>query len=102
MGSKEECEVKIKLIGHPTFMLSCTTRDKMLANTVLDEAMQKIEAVITKKGGEFSIRSRPELIGDNDDDLKEGEGSGSETGSDTDSNQDETMGDLDEEQMKEL
>jgi len=101
-ASKEECEVKIKLIGHPTFMLSCTTRDKMLANTILDDAMTRIEQVIVEKGGEFAIKSRPELIGQDEDELKDGEESDSNSSDSGSSNQDETMGDLDEEQMKEL
>merc|ERR1712139_32116 len=99
-----ECEVKIKLIAHPTFMLSCVSREKNLSISVLDRAMELIEASIKSKGGEFEVKSRPEIAGEDGDDDKEESSSDSDSdgGSSGDAeNQDETMGDLDEAQMKE-
>lgn len=101
--STEECEVKVQLIAHPTFMLTCTSLEKALAFSTLEKAMDAIKACIESKGGEFAIRVQPELVGDDKADKDE-EGSGDEDSAsgDEDEEQDETMGGLDEEAMKEL
>jgi len=105
-ASKEECEVSIKLIAHPVFALSCMCRDKEAGVKVLDEAMAYIQKAIEAAGGSYKEKSRPTFVqkdaeGDGD---KKDDGSGSSSGSDSsgEENQDETMGNLDEEQLKAL
>jgi translation initiation factor 2 subunit 1 len=102
-ASKEECEVKINLVAHPLFVLTCVCREKALGISVLDNAVELIQAAIEKKGGEFSLKSKPEIMGadekldeeesDEDDDEDEAEGSDQEA-----------MGkiDMDDDAMKEL
>merc|ERR1711972_943626 len=95
---KEDCEVKINLVAHPLFVLTCTCRDKPRGFEAMEACMKKIEEAIKAKGGTFQIVSMPQLIGQEQkgDDENESE-SGSEKGSDdTESEQDETMGQLDE------
>jgi len=103
-ASNTDCEVKIKLISHPLFMLTCTCREKALGMSTLDEAMEKIKKSIESAGGFFAVRSRPELVGQ--DEAEGAEESGSESGSEDEgsgeSDQDETMGGLDDEAMKAL
>jgi len=103
-ASKEECEVKIKLIAHPTFVLTCTCRDKTLGMQTLEEAMEKIKTSIEGHGGVFEVKLKPELVGDKEEE-KEAEEEGSEAGSGSDSDsesQDETMGNIDEAALAEL
>jgi len=96
-ASSEECEVKIQLIAHPLFMLTCTCRDKPLAFKTLDESMDLIKECIESKGGEFTIKTKPELVGD-----QEEESEGSSDSSEGEENQDETMGGIDEAAIEEL
>jgi translation initiation factor 2 subunit 1 len=100
-ASVEECEVKVKLIAHPIFMLTCQCRDKQLGFSTLDKAIAVIEESIVSKKGEFKLRTKPELVGANDeDDLKAGSGSSEEGSSSSEERED--MGDLDEKALAEL
>lgn len=103
-ASSEECEVKVQLVAHPMFMLTCATTDKQLGLASLEKAISLIKACIEAKGGEFCVRLAPELVGHNEQEDQHEEGSGSEDGSESDSDeeQDETMGNLDEKALAEL
>merc|ERR1712125_75939 len=97
------CEVKVQLIAHPTFMLTCTSLEKPKGFETLYNAMELVKECILKKGGDFVVRVEPELVGDDKNDKNNDLGSGSETGSESeDEPQDQTMGELDEAAMKEL
>mmetsp|Transcript_97764 Transcript_97764/g.315626 ORF Transcript_97764/g.315626 Transcript_97764/m.315626 type:complete len:336 (+) Transcript_97764:61-1068(+) len=103
-ASKEDCELKINLVAHPLFVLTCTCRDKTQGHGAIEEAMKLIQEDIEKKGGTFEIKSLPTVIGqDEKGGDEEEEDSGDEKGSDsTESEQDETMGTIDEKAMAEL
>lgn len=104
-ASKEECEVKIKLIAHPVFVLTCTCRDKQLGMSTLESAMELIQTSITSNGGTFEVKLKPELVGDKDEEKEDEVGSQSDDGGEGDSSesdQDETMGNLDEKAIAEL
>lgn len=102
-ASKEECELKIRLVACPLFILSCQCREKELGFGVLNEAMAFMKEAIEKEGGSFVIKVAPELVGREEDEKEDEEESGEE-GSDDDSQeaQDETMGGLTAEQMAAL
>eukprot|EP00440_Ansanella_granifera_P051420 gb/GFBE01055740.1/.p1 GENE.gb/GFBE01055740.1/~~gb/GFBE01055740.1/.p1 ORF type:complete len:100 (+),score=53.35 gb/GFBE01055740.1/:1-300(+) len=90
-------------MAHPLFVLTCVCREKSVGISVLDNACELIQKAIESKGGEFSLKSKPEIMGadekiedeesDEDDDEDEAEGSDQEG-----------MGkiDMDDEAMKEL
>jgi len=106
-ASSEDCEVKVKLIAHPLFMLTCQTRDKKEGFDTLNKAMSLVKESIEASKGAYVERLAPELVGNEnkEDELNDkGSESGSgESGSDSDeSNQDETMGNIDEKAMAEL
>lgn len=106
-ASSEECEIKCQLLAHPTFMFTCNCRDKVLGLSTLEKACELTQKAIVAKGGEFSLRTKPEIQGQEEKEEKEGEGSGSESGSgssdsENEGDQDETMGNLDEKALKEL
>merc|ERR1712039_1130546 len=71
-ASQSECEVSIKLVAHPTFILTCMTRDKAIGVEVLTKAMEFIKTAIIEAGGEFKTISLPE-IKKADDDQKDPE-----------------------------
>eukprot|EP00933_Yihiella_yeosuensis_P075973 TRINITY_DN8554_c1_g5_i1.p1 TRINITY_DN8554_c1_g5~~TRINITY_DN8554_c1_g5_i1.p1 ORF type:complete len:329 (-),score=116.22 TRINITY_DN8554_c1_g5_i1:137-1123(-) len=96
--SKEDVELKINLVAHPVFVLTCVCKDKAVGIAALEESMEKIEACIKEKKGDFAIKSKPELIGAEDKE-EEDESDEEDDGSEEDQ---EGMGELDEEQMKEL
>jgi len=100
-ASKEDCEVKINLVAHPLFVLTCTCKDKSVGLAALDHAIELVQAKIEANKGEFAIKAKPEIMGQDD---KNEEGDDSEEGSDDEAegSDQEAMPDLDEEQMKEL
>lgn len=98
---KDDCEIKINLVAHPTFVLTCTCREKTKGIEALNELMEAVKTSIVSQKGQFSVRSEPSAIGKTDPDEKEG-GSGSDTDDDKSEEDVEGMGDLDEEQMKKL
>merc|ERR1712129_301003 len=102
-ASSVDFPVTIKLVAHPVFALSCMRRDKELGVRVLDTAMEHIEKAILAAGGTFLMKTKPTFVtNDEGQEKKEGSDSG-ESSSDSDSeNQDETMGQLDDAQMKAL
>eukprot|EP00408_Alexandrium_pacificum_P024950 CAMPEP_0171198664 /NCGR_PEP_ID=MMETSP0790-20130122/23060_1 /TAXON_ID=2925 /ORGANISM="Alexandrium catenella, Strain OF101" /LENGTH=341 /DNA_ID=CAMNT_0011663977 /DNA_START=170 /DNA_END=1195 /DNA_ORIENTATION=- len=101
--TKEDCDIKINLVAHPLFVVTCTCKDKVMGMAAIEECTKAVEDAIKEKGGVFEEKSRPVLIGQ--DDKPEGDEEGSESGSDSDGSegpQDETMGDLDEQALKDL
>jgi len=97
-ASKEECEVKINLVAHPLFVLTCTCREKTLGMSTLDSAMELIEKAIGERKGEFAIKAKPEIMGQ---DEKAEDVSSDEEASGEEEDQ-EGMGELDEEALKQL
>lgn len=90
-ASKEECEVKIKLIAHPTFVLTCMCRDKMMGVNTLNEAMDLIKAAIEEAKGEFHIRTEPAIVRGDDTKKQDDDDPGSASDS---SSQNSSMGGL--------
>lgn len=101
-ASKEECEVKIKLIAHPTFSLTCMCRDKVLGFKSLEECTALIQSSIEGAGGAYSVRAPPAVVGGQDDQEKDkANDDDSELSSDSESEKEE-MPDLDEAQLAAL
>eukprot|EP00434_Breviolum_minutum_P036501 symbB.v1.2.032343.t1/scaffold3774.1/size50569/3 len=98
-ASKEDCEVKINLVAHPLFVLTCVCRDKQTGLATLDDAIERIKVSIESQKGEFDIRSKPEVMGQEEkqEESSDEEGSDEEEGSDQ-----EAMPDLDQAQLDEL
>jgi len=102
-ASQPECEVSIKLVAHPTFILTCMTREKVIGVEVLTKAMEFIKTAIEAAGGEFKVISTPDIKKDEPDpNANPDPKSGSESGSESSGPEDETMGDLTAEQLKAL
>lgn len=104
-ASSEDCEVKVKLIAHPLFMLTCTCRDKLLGLQTLEKAMNLVKDSIVATKGEYTVKLAPELVGSDQKDDEPGEGDSDSEGGDSssdDEDQDETMGNIDEKAMAEL
>jgi len=102
-ASTPEVEVKIKLIAHPQFVLSCMCRDKALGLQTIEKAMSLIETSIVEKGGVFCVRTAAEVVGNDDPQEAAGSQSGSGSDSDGDSSDAEShMGELDEDALREL
>lgn len=95
----EEIDLKVQLIAHPTFMLTCTCLEKTTAFNTLEKAMELVKTHIISKGGEFAIRVAPELVGEEPPEPAE---SGSDSDDGPEEAEDMTMGNLDEQAMKEL
>lgn len=97
-ASKEDCEVKINLVAHPLFVLTCTCREKALGMSTLDSAMELIEKAIGERKGEFAIKAKPEIMGQ-DEKAEEVSSDEEDDGEEEDQ---EGMGELDEEALKQL
>jgi len=98
---KEEVELKINLIAHPVFVVTCTCRDKSLGIKTMEESFELIKESIEAKGGKFDIVQMPTVIGADDD--KEKDGSDDEDDDDDGSESEHSdMGGLDEEELKKL
>jgi len=96
-ASKEDCEVKIRLIAHPLFVISSMCRDRELGMRTVEEAMSLTETKIKALGGSFEVRARPEVVGPDDKNEEAGEEADSESDKGSDSTeaegeQDVTMG----------
>eukprot|EP00931_Biecheleriopsis_adriatica_P059877 TRINITY_DN358_c0_g2_i1.p1 TRINITY_DN358_c0_g2~~TRINITY_DN358_c0_g2_i1.p1 ORF type:complete len:355 (-),score=107.60 TRINITY_DN358_c0_g2_i1:51-962(-) len=100
-ASKEECEVKINLVAHPNFVLTCVCKEKSLGMAALDDACERIKVAIEEKGGEYALKSKPEIMGQ---DEKPEDASSEEEGSEDEGegSEQEAMPDLDEDALKEL
>jgi len=101
-ASTDECDVKIKLIAHPQFALSCMCRDKVQGLQTIEKAMSLIETTITEKGGVYCVRTAAEVVGNDDPQEAAGSHSGSDSDGDSSSDAESHMGELDEDALKEL
>jgi len=97
---KEDVELKINLIAHPVFVVTCTCKDKALGMKTMEESFELIKDCILSKGGAFKVVQMPTVIGA-DDDKKEEEGS-EEGDSDDSASEHSSMGGLDEEAIAKL
>lgn len=100
----EGTEVKINLIAHPLFVLTCTCKDKAVGVSTLDAAMALIESSIKSQGGEFRVVSKPEVVGseDKDKDPEDGSDSDSEGSEAAEGEEQEAMPGLNEDDLKDL
>jgi len=101
--STEDCELKIKLIAHPTFVLTCMCKDKILGLKTLEDAVKVVKETIESKKGIFVERQAPQVDNAQEDEkaASGSENDGSES-SETSQSDVEGMGDLDESQMEAL
>lgn len=95
--STEELEVKIKLVAPPQYVLLAQCMDREAGTAKLEESIALVKESIESEGGQFTLKAKPEVVGDHDDGLgilaKEGEENSSDDGdSDESEDQDETMG----------
>jgi translation initiation factor 2 subunit 1 len=101
-ASKEDCEVNIKLIAHPTFALSCQCKDKELGVNALNEALKYVEEAIKAKKGNFTLISLPQ-IHKKEDQKADDSDSDDEDKDDSDEEEErEDMGELDDAALKQL
>merc|ERR1712060_167859 len=64
---KEEVELKINLIAHPVFVVTCTCRDKALGMKTMEESFELIKESIEADKGAFNVNQMPTVIGADDD-----------------------------------
>eukprot|EP00898_Chlorokybus_atmophyticus_P002531 jgi/Chlat1/3279/Chrsp22S03533 len=65
----EECNVKIKLVAPPLYVLTTNTLDKDVGITVLNEAIEAIKVVIEKHKGKLLVKDAPRAVSERDDRL---------------------------------
>merc|ERR1719393_570913 len=65
--STPELEVKIKLVAPPQYVLLANCMDREQGLAILDDAIKLIKEDIEKAGGTFTLRTKPEVVGDNDE-----------------------------------
>merc|ERR1712060_539107 len=63
---KEEVELKINLIAHPVFVVTCTCKDKALGMKTIEESFELVKECILSHGGTFNVVQMPTVIGDDD------------------------------------
>lgn len=98
-ASKEECEVKINLVAHPQFVLTCVCRDKQTGLATLDDAIERIKVSIESQKGEFELRSKPEVMGQEE---KQEESSDEGDSEDEEGSEQEAMPELDDAEVAKL
>jgi translation initiation factor 2 subunit 1 len=98
-ASKEECEVKINLVAHPQFVLTCVCRDKQTGLATLDDAIERIKVSIESQKGEFELRSKPEVMGQEE---KHEESSDEGDSEDEEGSEQEAMPELDQSELDKL
>merc|ERR1719486_1715011 len=95
--STPELEVKIKLVAPPQYVLLANCMEREDGLKVLDDAIRLIKEDMEAAGGTFTLRTKPEVVGDNDElgvgDLaNKGDDSNSDSDGDSDESEEETMG----------
>ena len=94
--STPELEVKIKLVAPPQYVLLAQCMDREAGTAKLEQAIQLVKEAIESEGGQFTLKGKPEVVGDYDDGLgalkKDDDDSSSDGDSDESEEQDETMG----------
>lgn len=98
---KEDCEMKINLVAHPLFVLTCTCKDKPRGFEAIEGCMKVVQEAIEARGGVFEIKSMPQLIGQEVKGTEESGESGDESGDDS-ASEHSSMGGLDEKAVAEL
>merc|ERR1711920_347474 len=96
---KEEVELKINLIAHPVFVVTCTCRDKALGMKTIEESFELVKECILSHGGAFNVVQMPTVMGDDD---KKGDPEAGESSSGESSDEESHMGDINEEDLKKL
>lgn len=101
-ASTEDVDIKIKLIAPPSYALVTTCIDKTIGIKKIDEACALIEAKIQELKGNFVVKTKAEVVGDDDDKEKLVESDSDSDSDETESEQDETMGNLNEADIEAL
>ena len=97
--STEECKVKISLVASPLYVVSAQTLDKDFGVKLVDQAVEACAAAIAKRDGKIVVKEAARAVSERDDRLlaekmeKLQKAQEEEEGSDSD--EDETMGDVD-------
>jgi len=100
--STKDCELKINLVAHPVFVLTCVCRDKVQGVQCMDDAMKRIEESITKAKGQYALRIKPKVVGAEDKDSESGDES-DKSGSDSGEEEEvEGMGELNDDELQSL
>eukprot|EP00588_Corethron_pennatum_P001909 CAMPEP_0194299316 /NCGR_PEP_ID=MMETSP0169-20130528/60654_1 /TAXON_ID=218684 /ORGANISM="Corethron pennatum, Strain L29A3" /LENGTH=362 /DNA_ID=CAMNT_0039049405 /DNA_START=179 /DNA_END=1267 /DNA_ORIENTATION=+ len=58
----EHCQIKIRLIAPPKYVLSTMTLDKDMGVTLLNKAVEAIKSTIEPKGGKMEIKMAPKAV----------------------------------------
>ena len=97
--STPECEVKVSLVASPLYVATCSTLDKDFGVAACDAAVEAARRTIEAAGGKIVIKESARAVSERDDRLlaekmeKLQKAQEEEEGSDSD--EDETMGDVD-------
>jgi len=90
-------KVTIKVVAPPHYDVTTQSVGKEAGLAAIDAALERIKSKIEEKGGSYVLRSKPEVQEGGEDEILErdvaSDGEGDEDGSDSD--QDETMGNVD-------
>jgi translation initiation factor 2 subunit 1 len=65
--STPELEVKIKLVAPPQYVLISNCMQREDGMKVMEEAIKLIKEDIEAAGGQFTLKAKPEVVGDNDE-----------------------------------
>jgi translation initiation factor 2 subunit 1 len=65
--STEACEIKVKLVAPPLYVMLTTSLDKKAGIELLEKAITKVEASITASGGNLNVKMRPKAVSETDD-----------------------------------
>eukprot|EP01024_Parvocaulis_polyphysoides_P058046 TRINITY_DN620_c0_g1_i10.p5 TRINITY_DN620_c0_g1~~TRINITY_DN620_c0_g1_i10.p5 ORF type:complete len:146 (-),score=42.32 TRINITY_DN620_c0_g1_i10:1023-1460(-) len=67
--SDEQCEVSIKLIAPPLYVLSTQTLDQNRGIDVLTEACEACQKVIQSRGGKLVVKEKARVVSEQEDRL---------------------------------
>ncbi|RKP10334.1 putative SUI2-translation initiation factor eIF-2 alpha chain [Thamnocephalis sphaerospora] len=65
--STEECEIKVKLVAPPLYVMLTTSLDKKAGIELLEQAIAKVEASITASSGALNVKMKPKAVSESDD-----------------------------------
>jgi len=95
---KEMGRIQIKVVAPPHYDVTTQSIGKESGIAVIDKALARIETKIKEHGGTFTIRSKPEVVNQEDEEIIEKDlASDDEDDDDSDDEEDETMGKFDAE-----
>ncbi|KAF5619795.1 eukaryotic translation initiation factor 2 subunit alpha [Fusarium tjaetaba] len=99
--STDDTQVKVKLVSPPLYVLTCSTLDKNVGITCLEEAIVDVRKSIEGAGGNLTVKMEPKAVTESDDaelqalmekrERENAEVSGDESMSDSDENIPETI-----------